>query len=286
MVVHVGHGKGGDALTKSWKRLRRCSVKIEAVATDMSPACIDAVSTHLTHGTPEIFNTDQGVQYTATVFTDRLELAGVAISMDGRGRWTDNVFVERLWRTLKWEWLYLHDYATVRALGGGSGKVLPVLLRQAGIHAALNYLLRRRRCMWRREASNEVIAVVQINGIFLGTNWGKYLGIRSGGAAMRHARPLVSVSRAADPLHRRNRNLWWYYAGWHRFLNRWANGSRTGATRFPPPALPGFVGTTLGGTGYSTGARTPKRPCGRRCALALPLHLLRQSRRVRTGATR
>ena len=132
MVISVRTVKRRGRLDGNfWKRLRRCSVKIEAVATDMSPACIDAVSTHLTHGTPEIFNTDQGVQYTATVFTDRLELAGVAISMDGRGRWTDNVFVERLWRTLKWEWLYLHDYATVRAFGGGSGKVLPVLLRQA-----------------------------------------------------------------------------------------------------------------------------------------------------------
>ncbi len=184
MVVHVGHGKGGDALTNFWKRLRRCSVKIEAVATDMSPACIDAVSTHLTRGTPEIFNTDQGVQYTATVFTDRLELAGVAISMDGRGRWTDNVFVERLWRTLKWEWLYLHDYATVRALEAGLARFFRFYYDER-IHAALNYLLRRRRCMWRREASNEVIAVVQINGIFLGTNLGNSLGIHSGGAALR-----------------------------------------------------------------------------------------------------
>ena len=63
-------------------------------------------------GTPEIFNTDQGVQYTAAAFTGRLEAAGVAISMDGRGRWMDNVFVERLWRTVKYEYVYLHDYAT------------------------------------------------------------------------------------------------------------------------------------------------------------------------------
>jgi len=63
--------------------------------------CLEA----LTCGTPEIFNTDQGVQYTARAFTDRLELAGVAISMDGRGRWMDNVFVERLWRTVKYEYI-------------------------------------------------------------------------------------------------------------------------------------------------------------------------------------
>jgi transposase InsO family protein len=93
----------------------------------------------LARGTPEIFNTDQGVQYTATAFTDRLELAGVAISMDGRGRWMDNVFVERLWRTLKWEWVYLHDYATVRALEAGLAKFFR-FYNDERIHAALDYL--------------------------------------------------------------------------------------------------------------------------------------------------
>ncbi len=63
--------------------------------------CLEALEEALTQGTPEIFNTDQGVQYTAVAFTGRLEAAGVAISMDGRGRWMDNVFVERLWRTVK-----------------------------------------------------------------------------------------------------------------------------------------------------------------------------------------
>ena len=90
-------------------------------------------------GTPEVFNTDQGVQYTATAFTARLELAGVAISMDGRGRWMDNVFVERLWRTLKWEWVYLHDYATVRALEAGLAKFFR-FYNDERIHAALDYL--------------------------------------------------------------------------------------------------------------------------------------------------
>ncbi len=80
---------------------------------------------------PEVFNTDQGVQYTAHAFTDRLEPAGVAISMDGRGRWMDNVFVERLWRTLKYECIYLHDFATVRALEVGLAGVLRVLQRRA-----------------------------------------------------------------------------------------------------------------------------------------------------------
>jgi putative transposase len=93
----------------------------------------------LTRGTPEIFNTDQGVQYTATAFTERLESAGVAISMDGRGRWMDNVFVERLWRTLKYECIYLHDYATVRALEAGLARFF-LFYNEERLHAALDYL--------------------------------------------------------------------------------------------------------------------------------------------------
>ena len=69
--------------------------------------CAEALDEALAnYGKPEIFNTDQGVQYTAVAFTSRLESAGVAISMDGRGRWMDNVFVERLWRTLKYEYIF------------------------------------------------------------------------------------------------------------------------------------------------------------------------------------
>ena len=101
--------------------------------------CLEALEEALARGTPEVFNTDQGVQYTATAFTARLELAGVAISMDGRGRWMDNVFVERLWRTLKWEWVYLHDYATVRALEAELAKFFR-FYNDERIHAALDYL--------------------------------------------------------------------------------------------------------------------------------------------------
>ena len=59
---------------------------------------------------PEIFNSDQGVQFTSQAFTGTLESAGVKISMDGRGRVFDNIFIERLWRTVKYEEVYLHDY--------------------------------------------------------------------------------------------------------------------------------------------------------------------------------
>ena len=73
--------------------------------------CLEALDEALSQGRPEIFNTDQGSQFTAAAFTGRLEKCGVAISMDGRGRALDNVFIERLWRSVKYEEVYLKDYA-------------------------------------------------------------------------------------------------------------------------------------------------------------------------------
>jgi putative transposase len=76
--------------------------------------CLEAVEEALTrHGKPEIFNTDQGSRFTSTVFTDLLLKNGIAISLDGRGAWRDNVFVERLWRSVKYEEVYLRAYDTV-----------------------------------------------------------------------------------------------------------------------------------------------------------------------------
>lgn len=72
--------------------------------------CLEALDEALARGQPEVFNSDQGSQFTAVAFTQRLQMAGVAISMDGRGRALDNVFVERLWRTVKYEEVYLKDY--------------------------------------------------------------------------------------------------------------------------------------------------------------------------------
>ena len=72
--------------------------------------CVAALEAALARQQPEIFNTDQGAQFTSQAFTGALEAAGVAISMDGRGRALDNVFIERLWRTVKYEEVYLHDY--------------------------------------------------------------------------------------------------------------------------------------------------------------------------------
>jgi putative transposase len=70
-------------------------------------------------GKPEIFNSDQGPQFTSCAFTSTLEEARVAISMDGRGRAFDNIFVERPWRTVKYEDIYIKEYGTVRELEGG-----------------------------------------------------------------------------------------------------------------------------------------------------------------------
>jgi putative transposase len=75
--------------------------------------CLEALDEALAHGKPEVFNTDQGSQFTSAVFVNRLLDRAVAVSMDGRGRALDNVFIERLWRSVKYQEIYLRDYATV-----------------------------------------------------------------------------------------------------------------------------------------------------------------------------
>jgi putative transposase len=81
--------------------------------------CLEALDEALARGRPEIFNTDQGSQFTSREYTGRLEEAGVAVSRDGRGRALDNVFVERLWRSVKYEDIYIKDYERVLDLESG-----------------------------------------------------------------------------------------------------------------------------------------------------------------------
>jgi putative transposase len=81
--------------------------------------CLEALDEALASGRPEIFNTDQGSQFTSRAYTGRLEEAGVAVSMDGRGRALDNVFVERLWRSVKYEDIYIKEYESVLELESG-----------------------------------------------------------------------------------------------------------------------------------------------------------------------
>ncbi len=85
--------------------------------------CLEALDDALAQfGRPEIFNTDQGSQFTSPRFTGLLQQSGVRISMDGRGRWMDNVFIERLWRSLKYECIYLHAFETGSELRAGLSK--------------------------------------------------------------------------------------------------------------------------------------------------------------------
>jgi putative transposase len=81
--------------------------------------CLEALEEALSCGRPEVFNTDQGVQFTSAAFTGRLEAAGAKVSMDGKGRCLDNVFVERLWRTVKYEEISLWRHETVPARAAG-----------------------------------------------------------------------------------------------------------------------------------------------------------------------
>lgn len=89
-----------------------------SVSTTLDSAfCLDALDEALgLYGKPDTFNSDLGSQFTSVQFTDRLKAEGIQISMDGRGRALDNIFVERLWRSVKYEDIYLHDYATVEAV--------------------------------------------------------------------------------------------------------------------------------------------------------------------------
>jgi putative transposase len=81
--------------------------------------CLEALEEALSMGRPEIFNTDLGSQFTAQEYTGRLEEAGIAVSRDGRGRALDNVFVERLWRSVKYENIYINNYEHVNELESG-----------------------------------------------------------------------------------------------------------------------------------------------------------------------
>jgi len=100
--------------------------------------CIEAVQEAITRaGVPEIFNTDQGCQFTSLEFTGLLKAHGIQISMDGTGCWRDNVFVERLWKSIKYEEVYLHAYETVGAAQQGLERYL-TFYNQARPHRALD----------------------------------------------------------------------------------------------------------------------------------------------------
>lgn len=111
------------AAVMDWATRRVLSWRVSNTLT--TDFCIEAVEEAIArYGKPEIFNTDQGSQFTSDAFTMMLHGHGVAISMDGRGCWRDNVFVERLWRSIKYEEVYLHAYESVSAAKAGVRRYL------------------------------------------------------------------------------------------------------------------------------------------------------------------
>ncbi|MDI6794839.1 MAG: IS3 family transposase [bacterium] len=103
-----------------------------------SDFCVKALEKALVLGKPDIFNTDQGAQFTSGDFTGTLKAQGIQISMDGRGRAIDNIFTERLWRSLKYEEVYLHEYVSVKEARQGIAKYF-TFYNQQRLHQSLNY---------------------------------------------------------------------------------------------------------------------------------------------------
>jgi len=111
--------------------------------------CLEALDKALKVSCPKIFNTDQGSQFTSKEFTGRLEAEGIAISMDGRGRVFDNIFIERLWRTVKYEEVYLHDYGNVMEAREGLCRYFEFYNKER-IHSSLGYLTAQEVCFRQR----------------------------------------------------------------------------------------------------------------------------------------
>src|SRR6202011_6133391 len=110
----------------------------EVSITMESSFCVAALDWALRRARPEIFNTDQGSQFTSQEFTGRLLAQGVVISMDGRGRALDNIFIERLWRSVKYEEVYLKEYQSV-ADAASNLRAYFTFYNHERLHQALNY---------------------------------------------------------------------------------------------------------------------------------------------------
>jgi putative transposase len=113
-ITYIPMKKGFIYLTAVMDWYSRYVVSWKVSLTLDAAFCVEALEEALAIGTPDIFNTDQGSQFTSRDFTTVLKNHSIAISMDGKGRVFDNIFIERLWRTVKYEEVYLKDYANVR----------------------------------------------------------------------------------------------------------------------------------------------------------------------------
>ena len=108
--------------------------------------CVETLEDALArHGKPDIFNTDQGSQFTGAAFTGALTGNGIAISMDGKGAWRDNVFVERLWRSVKYEEVYLHAYDSVSEARASIGRYFE-FYKRASQHPSVYVIEENRFC--------------------------------------------------------------------------------------------------------------------------------------------
>ena len=121
--IPMAHGWVYLVAIVDWASRRVLAHRV-SISMDVS-FCIEALEEAFArHGQPEIFNSDQGSQFTSEAFTGKLQERGIAISMDGRGAWRDNIFVERLWRSVKYEEVYLHAYDSVREARAGIARYI------------------------------------------------------------------------------------------------------------------------------------------------------------------
>jgi putative transposase len=133
--------------------------------------CVEALQDAINqYGRPEIFNTDQGVQFTSTDFLDELEARGIRISMDGKGRFLDNIFIERLWRSLKYEEIFIKAYASVAEARRGIAAWL-AFYNDERPHQALSYLTPRAVFRAnRRSVETEIAAMLEAADCILGSD--------------------------------------------------------------------------------------------------------------------
>jgi putative transposase len=121
-ITYIPLAKGFAYLVTVMDWLSRRVLAWRLAITMETDFCVEALREAMDqHGRPEIFNTDQGVQFTSAAFLDELSSQGVRISMDGKGRFLDNIFIERLWRSLKYEEVYIKAHASVAEPRQGIG---------------------------------------------------------------------------------------------------------------------------------------------------------------------
>ena len=146
-ITYIPIGRGFLYLTAVIDWASRAVLSWRLSNTMDASFCVEALEEALArYGKPDIFNTDQGSQFTSAAFTSVLIEAGVRISMDGRGRWMDNVFIERVWRSLKYEDVYLKGYADGREAKAGIGEYF-AFYNERRLHQALGY--RAPLAVWR-----------------------------------------------------------------------------------------------------------------------------------------